>query len=164
MICTICGRDRAKNFTRKTDGREITLTLCSDCYARLYPEQRTDDFLTAFVGRTEGRRGKACPSCGATLEGFRRTGLLGCAECYSAFRAELLPTIRYVQGTTKHEGNAPSAIAEEKYDRLLELVRMQETLKEQIKEAEHVRDEERINALKTQLQDVNRKIYGGEDD
>ena len=148
MLCTICGNDRAKTYIRKAEGREISLTLCSDCYARLYPEREAGDFFTSFVGHTSVSRVKSCTSCGATLEDFRLTGLLGCADCYSVFREELMPTIRYVQGKTKHSGKAPSGDAEERYD----LIREQNELEARIKEAEHVRNEAEVSRLKAELE------------
>lgn len=163
MQCTVCGSDNAKTFIRKADGREITLTLCPNCYARLYPEQESADLFTSFVGHTQkGQSDKACKVCGTTLADFRRTGLLGCAYCYTAFRGELEPTIRYVQGKVRHEGKAPSGAAEANYDTVMELVREQENLRARIKEADHARDEREVNRLKAELERVNRKLYGGE--
>ena len=44
---------------------------------------------------------KTCPRCGMKLGEFRKTGLLGCAGCYCAFREEILPTVRRVQQFTE---------------------------------------------------------------
>lgn len=51
---------------------------------------------------------KICPNCGASLEDFRRTGLLGCAQCYGVFREEVRSAIKKVQGGSHHTGNAPA--------------------------------------------------------
>lgn len=162
MDCTICGSKFAKEYIRKTEGREVTLTLCEGCYAKLYSKQESEDFFAAFVGRTGGKQGKSCPVCGLTLADFRATGLLGCADCYNAFREELLPTIRYVQGKLRHEGKAPSGDADEKYDLVRDLVRSQESLRARIEEAEHDGDELELVRLKAELARVNRKLYNGE--
>ncbi len=163
MICTVCGSDRAKNFVRKMDGREVTLTLCPNCYARLYPEQESADLFTSFVGHAPtGAADKACKVCGTTLADFRRTGLLGCAACYEAFREELLPTIRYVQGKLMHEGKSPSGAAERNFDNVMDLARAQEELRAEIGRAERARDDEEVKRLKARLAAVNRKLYGGE--
>ena len=72
-----------------------------------------------------------CPRCGTTIEDFRRTGLVGCAECYRVFRAEILATVRRVQGNhTRHTGEIPAA-SEEKYSFMLE----RQHLKEEIERA-----------------------------
>lgn len=160
MRCTICGKDLAKTYIRKVDGRDVELTLCPACYERHYPKEG-GDFFASFVGHTRGRA-NACPSCGTTLEEFRVTGLLGCADCYAAFRDELLPTIRSVQGKTRHVGKAPSGNADEKYDLVIGLVKKQEELRSRIKEAERVSDAAEVRRLKAELEEVNRRLYGGE--
>ncbi len=164
MLCTVCGSENARKFLRKTaDGRELTLTLCKNCYARLYPAQESGDLFTAFVGNAQrGASDKACRSCGTTLADFRRTGLLGCADCYAAFREELVPTLRFVQGKLSHTGKSPSGFNETHYDAVLGLIPEQAELRQRIEEAEHARDEAEVNRLKALLEAVNRKIYGGE--
>lgn len=163
MQCSVCGSNSAKTYERKTEGKEVSLTLCEDCYKKLYPAQEAGDFFASFVGRTGGKsKVKACPVCGYTLADFRHTGLLGCADCYEAFREELLPTIRYVQGKLQHAGKAPSGDADEKYDLVRDLVRTQESLKVRILEAEHDGDELELVRLERELDEVNRKLYGGE--
>ncbi len=160
MICANCGKDNAQRYTRKTEGREVTVLLCPSCYEALYPKQ-TNDFFTSFV-RKVGGRARACPACGATQAGFRRTGLVGCAYCYTAFREELMPTIRYVQGKTRHEGKTPSEGAEEKYDFVRGLVNEQDTLRERLRRAEDEHDEARAEALRRELGEIDRMLSGGE--
>lgn len=162
MICSSCGAQNARVYRRMIDGRERELTLCPSCFEKLYPEKEPD-LLSSFMGRTGGS-GKVCPSCGTSFEEYRLTGLLGCAECYNAFREELLPAIRYVQGgRIRHKGKAPSGIAEEKYDAVRDLVREQESLRARLREAVRTGDRESEKSLRASLDAVNRKLYGGED-
>lgn len=162
MQCTVCGSDRARKFTRKAeDGKELKLVLCPDCYARLYPVEESDDFITSFVGQTRGASSMACPECGTTLDDFRRTGLLGCAHCYTAFLEELLPTIRYLQGKSEHEGQPPAEGKD--YGEVFELVKQQEELKMRIEDAERAGDEGEARSLRAELVRVNKKLYKGED-
>ncbi len=163
MRCSVCGSDRAKIFTRQAEGKELRLTLCPDCYARLYPTEESDDFLTSFVGHTERKTRKECPSCGTTLDDFSRTGLLGCAHCYETFREELMPTVRYLQGKTVHVGKTPGGAAEADYDALSALVREQEYLRDAIREAEKEGESGRAAELRAALDAVNRKLYKGEE-
>lgn len=160
MLCTNCGKSPAKTYIKKTEGRETKLFLCPACYAKLYTE-RQDDFFTSFMGNV-GREQKSCPACGTTLEDFKNTGLLGCAHCYTAFREELTPTVRYVhQGGVRHEGKSPSADAEENYDIVRELVREQEEIKEQYDLAVREQDFARAETLKARLIEINRKLHRG---
>ena len=62
----------------------------------------------AVMEKREMRRETACPHCGATVEEYFRTGLVGCAYCYKAFRRELLPYVIRLQGSAEHGGKEVS--------------------------------------------------------
>ena len=47
-----------------------------------------------------------CPHCGATLQDFRETGRLGCADCYRAFGEPLRELLRRLHGSAHHTGRA----------------------------------------------------------
>lgn len=162
MLCACCKKNPAKPYTRKEDGKDLSLNLCEECYEKLYPEREEEsDFFASFVGGGESGE-KRCPACGTTLEDFRRTGLLGCAYCYTAFREALLPTVHYAQGKLHHEGKSPSGRADEQYDLIRELVHEQERLKARIEAAQAEGDDFVANKLKTRLAEINRRLYGGE--
>jgi protein arginine kinase activator len=51
---------------------------------------------------------KSCPSCGLVFASIRQHGLLGCAECYRAFEADLAGLIEQAQaGGNFHCGRSP---------------------------------------------------------
>lgn len=53
-------------------------------------------------------RGLACTECGLEYTRFKQTGLLGCAECYTAFETRLGPLIeRAHEGGSHHVGKLP---------------------------------------------------------
>ncbi|MBE3583781.1 MAG: UvrB/UvrC motif-containing protein [Limnochordaceae bacterium] len=58
---------------------------------------------------TSSRTETVCPVCGTSLADFRRTGLLGCAECYEFFDPALQAIYRRVQGSTQHQGKRPAS-------------------------------------------------------
>lgn len=59
------------------------------------------------VGSSTKKNG--CPDCGTTFEEFRKTGLLGCANCYELFQEQLSPLLqRAHDGATHHVGKIPS--------------------------------------------------------
>ncbi len=159
-ICSNCGKNAAKEYVKKTDGKELKLYLCPSCYEALYPDAGEDDFFTSFLGNVGAKR--SCPACGTTLDGFRSTGLLGCAYCYTAFREELMPTVKYIQGKLHHEGKAPDTGAEERYDTVRALVREQEETKKNLERAMQEHDYASADRYRELLKEVNRKLYGGE--
>ena len=91
-----------------------------------------------------------CPVCGFTGADFKKTGKLGCGNCYAAFRKELGQVLKSIHGNNSHEGKFPhksgvemmqrktlenlrlslhKAIQEEEYEKAA-------TLRDQIKELE----------------------------
>jgi protein arginine kinase activator len=51
---------------------------------------------------------KPCPECGIEYMEFRRTGKLGCAGDYTAFRAELAVILERLQQGRVHSGKRPT--------------------------------------------------------
>ena len=159
MLCENCGKNSAKQYVRKSDGKERTLYLCPACYNALYPAQ-DEDFFTSFLGNVGAK--KECPACGATLDDFRATGLLGCAYCYTAFREELTPTVRYIQGRIRHEGKEPDKEAQENYDDMRNLVREREVTKAELEHALQAEDYALAEEYKLRLREINSRLYRGE--
>lgn len=142
MNCAKCGRRPAVTYIKKEGGGLIG--LCRECYAEY------------------GKKSAVCPSCGMAFSEFEKTMLLGCAECYTAFREWLMPVIERVQLGTHHTGNAPSIQAEENYDLVRELILEKESLAERLDDA-HA-DKSEIKRIKARISEINRKISGGEEE
>ena len=138
MKCTQCGRPASK-YQIAAGGKTREAVLCPACYAA----------LTA-------REGRRCPACGMTLEEYRRTGLVGCAECYRFFRRELLPAVKEIQGGTAHTGKTPAADAGETNELLLERARVRARLEEALKKG----DEAEAERLGEQVRALNKAIRG----
>jgi protein arginine kinase activator len=121
MSCDACGaQDATVAYAEIVDGVLSTWRLCEECartrgvgaslsslavpFAGVLTELLSDE----AIGSDDGR---ACPECGQTYGGFRRSGRLGCGACYVAFREELTFLIRRIHGTTAHVGCVPSELA-----------------------------------------------------
>ncbi|MDR2167794.1 MAG: UvrB/UvrC motif-containing protein [Clostridiales bacterium] len=51
---------------------------------------------------------QTCAECGTTYGGFKKTGKMGCANCYMAFRANIAGALRNIHhGAVKHTGKVP---------------------------------------------------------
>jgi protein arginine kinase activator len=48
-----------------------------------------------------------CNHCGCTLELLRKSGNLGCFQCYENFKEKLLPVMKNMQKSLKHRGKQP---------------------------------------------------------
>ena len=140
MVCTQCGRPASK-YHIAAGWKEYDALLCPECYAAL------------TAARAEARR---CPSCGMALEDYRRTGLVGCAECYRFFRRELTPAVKGIQGGTTHTGKTPGADAGENYELFLERARLRGRLEEALRRGDD-REAERLGEA---IRSLNKAIRG----
>ena len=96
MQCEECGiRPAEVMMTTVIGGQTTTRHLCRECVKKYK------------AGDIQAVPDITCPSCGETFAEFQKTGMLGCAECYQAFRGELTPLITRVQGRTQHAGRRP---------------------------------------------------------
>lgn len=171
MKCEKCGKNEATTFYQETvNGVTRKMHLCSECAQK---ENLGGAFETAFQGFGSlwsdpfhsflgGGFGslwsdmlgapaaamlgteRKCPSCGLTESELRKTGRVGCPDCYGTFADILNPYVQKVHGATRHIGAAPAAETEQAKADPVEALRAQ--LKaaienEDYEQAAHLRDE-----------------------
>ena len=101
MLCEECGKYEATVHiqTLAPDGSATTRSLCQRCVnkLRMMPGVHALDiseFLGALFERIHQSRlekdadrfDATCPVCGMSYADYKKDQLLGCAECYKAFR------------------------------------------------------------------------------
>ncbi len=163
MVCDICGKtDATVHLTEIIDNKITKLHICEECARKKGSEMEEHfglsdllaglaDFETKTVPKKEGKN--KCPQCGMVYDDFKKTGRLGCSECYATFDEYLLPLIKRIQGSVEHFGKAPSgaSLSQEaapewekpkKIDKLAELKgQLQRAIKmEEFEEAARLRD------------------------
>ena len=171
MICDVCKKKKATvHLTEIVDGKMAEMHICEDC-ARERSVQMEQQFgladLLAGLSdfgkqiKTEDKIKLQCANCGLGYEDFRKTGRLGCSECYNAFRGHLSSLLKKIHGSSQHLGKhpvgrviVPSAAAkkeaqevqEAKEDSLQELKNklQQAVLSERFEQAAILRDKIRI--------------------
>ncbi len=119
MTCDHCReREAVVHLTHIADGQVTMLHLCERCAAEKgveSPASVQDNTLVKFVGATVGKSAidpglvpgggrQSCPACGATLQDFRQSGRLGCADCYRTWESALRDILRKLHGATLHMG------------------------------------------------------------
>lgn len=122
--CHKCGKHSATvKMVRIVDGEAHTLYLCRDCASELSPFQQQGFSLQEAIEKVleqlvqkqggvdeaseEEGSGPRCSACGTTIGTYRKSFLLGCPQCYTAFGAVLDPQLRKLHGSTHHVGRAP---------------------------------------------------------
>ena len=92
-----------------------------------------------------------CPACGTLFGAVRKTRLVGCGQCYSAFRDQLTPLLSARGREARHVGRRP--LSREDPD-----ARRREELRREMAAAVLAEDYERAAALRDQLN----ALTGGE--
>jgi protein arginine kinase activator len=153
MFCEICNKNEASVHLTEIVNNQITeLHLCQDCAKKkagdIQKQLSMADFLSGLAGAGEpspaGTPKVACTFCGLTYEDFKKKGRLGCVQCYTAFKPQLLPLLKKIHGSTQHMGKVPQALGrqiavenkvKELRDRLSRAIQLEE-----YEEAARIRD------------------------
>jgi len=117
--CSVCGdAEGIVDLTHIEGGEVRTRHLCAKCAAEkgiqtpaALSESPLGGLLAALGAEAPGvpataQAVVACPGCGGTLQDFRDSGRLGCAECYQTFEEHLSELMRRLHGSTHHTGKA----------------------------------------------------------
>lgn len=148
MLCQKCKKNEANTHVKSVvNGQYEEYMLCSQCakemgYTNLFSDMNSDFnsilgsfFSNALPARSETTR---CESCGSTYHVIAKSGRVGCADCYSLFLSELMPSIRRIHGNTTHCGKRPNLINDdhvvEKADDKAEIDNLKEELQKAIEE------------------------------
>jgi protein arginine kinase activator len=114
------------------------------------------DLLEGLSGvgetKTEGP-GARCSVCGFSQADFKKTGRLGCSECWETFAAGLAPLLKAMHKSDRHVGKVPSKAAHtivigEKIKELTEELE-KAIAAEKYEDAAHIRDQ--IRELESKL-------------
>lgn len=137
MQCDDCQADEAIIHVTQIENNEMrTLHLCEACAAGRGLEagaaQAGEAPLTEFLAQVgsrqerEGTGNGGCSFCGLTLDGFKKSGRLGCSHCWVSFEPHLRGLLRRLHGGTQHVGKVylpPDPTDAEREERLVGLKR-----------------------------------------
>ena len=126
MMCEDCGVRPAKfHLTTIINGDRVERNLCPACMAKHQKQLPGIDYsnlaglLSSILeGRNAAEQERqeaepdlpACEQCGMTYAEFQKGGMLGCANCYQAFRQPLTALMQRVHGNTQHAGRIPGGV------------------------------------------------------
>jgi protein arginine kinase activator len=172
MLCEKCKKNEAKiNLITVVNGQKHEIWLCESCSKDIssipffssigqnvnFPFQ---GMLTGLLSNLDGTKVGmdnnkikeiVCRNCGLTYDEFKKTGRLGCSDCYEGFKVVLEPRIKSLQVGIKHIGKIPNMKGEELIRRR-KLKNLKEEMQQLIVEEEYekaavVRDEIKILEL-----------------
>ena len=148
MLCEECGIRQAEVMvTTVVNGESTTRHLCRDCLKKYQAGEMQAVLAAVLAAMAQKQKSPdiTCPRCGETYAQFQKSGMLGCAECYQAFRKELTPLITRVQGRAQHAGRRPP-VSEEEQARETKMEELRSRMEaavaeENFEEAARLRDE-----------------------
>lgn len=159
-MCMICKQREARvHLTQIDQGKIKKVDLCEQCAKEKGVDDPTGyalaDLLLNLGKPIEATRStstvSSCKSCGLTATDFKKSGRLGCPDCYATFKDILSGLLESMHRGTRHTGKRPGAghppvVASD------QLTLLQQQLAEAIavenyEEAARIRD--RIKALKS---------------
>jgi protein arginine kinase activator len=162
MLCDICKKNVATvHLTQMDQGKTKKVDLCETCSKEKGVDDPTGfsmaDLLLGLGASQEIASGELrCPSCGFTQADFKKSGRLGCTECYTAFAEGLEGLLKSMHKGTKHIGKVPHLLkqSQDLNDRLKGLQKKLDkaVADEDFESAVQLRDE--INQIKSRINEL----------
>lgn len=180
MLCEKCKKNEAKiNLITVVNGQKHEIWLCENCVKDIsnipffssigqnanipFQSMLTEMLSNADNNKVNIDNNKikeiVCSNCGLTYDEFKKTGKLGCSDCYEEFKVVLEPRIKSLQVGVKHVGKIPKMKGEE-FMRRRKLKNLKEEMQklivaEEYERAAIVRDE--IKKLEIYILESNTK-------
>ena len=161
MLCSVCKEKEAKvHLTQIVGDKMQKVDLCEECAKQKGVNDPTGfalaDLLLGLGAAQQLEKNPAagkCPVCGFTQADFKKTGRLGCSECYVTFAEGLSGMLANMHKGTTHVGKAPGNRARVR-ELNAKMKKLQATLDEAVatekyEEAADLRDQ--IRQLETEL-------------
>lgn len=120
MLCSLCKQKNATVHLTQIAGEKMQkVDLCEDCAKEKGMDDPASfslaDMLLGLGASQEmeeaaGSSDAACPNCGFTQADFKKTGRLGCSECYETFAEGLETLLKSMHKGTRHVGKVPAGL------------------------------------------------------
>lgn len=120
MLCGLCKKKEATVHLTQIAGEKIQkVDLCEECAKEKGVNDPAGfslaDMLLGLGASQEmeeasGNSELSCPSCGFTQADFKKTGRLGCSDCYRTFADGLEVLLKSMHKGTRHIGKVPAGV------------------------------------------------------
>jgi protein arginine kinase activator len=155
MQCCICKEKPATvHLTQIVGDKMQKLDMCEDCAKAKGINDPTSfamaDLMLGLGAAQEVEQAVGtelkCPRCGFSQADFKKSGRLGCPECYKTFAEGLSGLLKTMHKGTRHIGKAPEALrkSRESADRM-------KTLQKKLTKAIETEDFEQAAQLRDQI-------------
>ena len=119
MVCMVCKeKDATVHLTQMVEGKIKKVDLCEGCAKAKGVDDPAGFSLVDLLldlGSAQEKAPEApeataepgCPTCGFTQTDFKKTGRLGCADCYEMFADPLRGLLKNMHKGSRHTGKTP---------------------------------------------------------
>jgi len=158
MLCEKCGKNTATVYEKyNINGGISESRLCRICAGKNNMEWLGSNLFNAFsfgqLSPAHNAERKTCALCGAGFAQLVQSGKIGCGECYSAFKAELEPTVIKIHGRAKHTGKAPKNLESK-----ISIKRKTEELNLKLKELIEAQNFEEAAIIRDEINSLNQGV------
>jgi len=163
MLCCICKAKKATvHLTQIVDNKTQKVDLCDDCAREKGVNDPTGfslaDLLLGLgasqeMAQTSGSTELKCPSCGFTHSDFKKTGRLGCSECYVTFAEGLEGLLKSMHKGTRHVGKVPAGFRQTKT--LSDQIKI---LQKRLDQAVAEEDYEQAAVVRDEIKSIQKKL------
>ena len=147
-LCEECAKDMSEMpIIPNLDGKEVSL------------QHILGGFFEALNRNKEKKVEVVCKKCGLTYSQFKKSGQLGCNECYDSFTESLKPLIKRMQGDLEHIGKIPKKTG----NKFIELKRINR-LKQELQRCIECEDYEKAAVIRDEIKMLTEEKKGGNGD
>ena len=154
-----CENEATVHLTEIVDGQMKKIDLCEECAKE---QGVTDpkgfalaDLLLGLGAASEMESGSGeleCPACGFAQADFKKSGRLGCSDCYATFAEPLEGMLKQMHKGTQHVGKVPKALRAQ-----LVFSRKHESLATQLQQAIETENYEEAARLRDEMKELKQE-------
>lgn len=163
MLCGICKEKEATVHLTQIAGDKVQkVDLCEDCAKTKGVNDPTGfslaDLLLGLGASKEieqagGGAEVKCPRCGFTQADFKKSGRLGCPDCYKTFSDALEGLLKTMHKGTRHVGKVPETLRHSR-----DLVDRLKTLQKKLASAIEAEDFEGAALLRDEIKQATARL------
>lgn len=165
MFCDNC---KIKNATfvykEIINGENIQYNLCGECAKKLNKNlmflDMFKDFFLDFetINFQNNNLNIKCEKCGNTIENIKNTGKIGCENCYTTFKNDILSIIKNIQFDNKHIGKSLNKNIDNSKTEKHSLQKTLEDLRKKLKKAVEIEDYELAITLRDKIKEIEKEV------
>ena len=162
MLCCICKEKPAKVHLTDIKGDKMhKVDLCEECaklkgvndsnfaLADLLLGLGASQELEQSVGGVDAR----CPHCGFAHADFKKSGRLGCSECYNTFAEGLGGLLKSMHKGVRHVGKVPEGLRTKR-----DLTERMDSLQKKLAKAIETEDFEQAALLRDEIKQLTSRL------